>query len=48
MATRIILVLSLLTFGAQAVFAQGLETTASPEDWEEINFEFDSDILSDG
>ncbi|MCB9385087.1 MAG: OmpA family protein [Bryobacterales bacterium] len=28
--------------------AQGLETDAKPDDWEEINFEFDSSILSDG
>ncbi len=29
-------------------FAQGLETTASKDDWEEVNFEFNSAILSDG
>ena len=28
--------------------AQGLTTTASKDDWEEINFEFNSSILSDG
>lgn len=28
--------------------AQGLNTTASKDDWEEINFEFNSHILSDG
>jgi hypothetical protein len=32
------------TFG----FAQGLDTSANKNDWEEINFEFDSAILSDG
>ena len=29
-------------------YAQGLETTAKKDDWEEINFEFDSAVLSDG
>jgi hypothetical protein len=29
-------------------FAQGLETRASKDDWEEINFEFNSAVLSDG
>ncbi len=28
--------------------AQGLDTRASKDDWEEINFEFDSAVLSDG
>ena len=30
------------------VFSQGLNTTASKDDWEEINFEFDSAVLTDG
>ncbi len=30
------------------VLAQGLDTTATKNDWEEVNFEFDSSILSDG
>jgi peptidoglycan-associated lipoprotein len=30
------------------MFAQGINTTAAKDDWEEINFEFDSDILVDG
>lgn len=30
------------------VQAQGLDTRASKDDWEEINFEFDSAVLSDG
>jgi hypothetical protein len=29
-------------------FAQGLDTRASKDDWEEINFEFNSAVLSDG
>ena len=34
--------------GALSLSAQGLDTDARPDDWEEINFEFDSSILSDG
>src|SRR5712664_1668766 len=34
-------------FGAYA-FAQGLDTTASKNDWEEINFEFNYAVLTDG
>jgi hypothetical protein len=30
------------------LYAQGLNTTATKSDWEEINFEFNSSILSDG
>src|SRR5437899_4172121 len=33
---------------ASGLFAQGLQTKASKDDWEEINFEFNSSILSDG
>src|SRR5215471_20586278 len=33
---------------ASGLFAQGLQTKATKEDWEEINFEFNSSILSDG
>src|SRR5579872_1078132 len=29
-------------------WAQGLDTKASKNDWEEINFEFNSSVLSDG
>ncbi len=29
-------------------FGQGLQTTATKDDWEEVNFEFNSPILSDG
>ena len=39
----------LLTTGlALLAFPQGLDTTATKEDWEEINFEQGSSILSDG
>ncbi len=33
---------------ASSLFAQGLQTQASKDDWEEINYEFNSSILSDG
>jgi len=41
--------ISLVVLGvASTLAAQGLVTTASKDDWEEINFEFNSSILSDG
>jgi hypothetical protein len=39
--------LALGLFGS-CLFAQGLQTKATKDDWEEINFEFNSAILSDG
>src|SRR5437764_6392666 len=33
---------------ASTLFAQGLQTSATKDDWEEINYEFNSSILSDG
>ncbi len=33
---------------AASIGAQGINTHASPNDWEEINFEFNSAVLSDG
>src|SRR4051812_41920526 len=33
---------------ASCLFAQGLQTSATKDDWEEINYEFNSSILSDG
>jgi hypothetical protein len=41
----LLLVLSLVAIG---VSAQGLDTRASKDDWEEINFEFNSSVLVDG
>jgi len=38
----------LCLIAASLVFGQGLNTGASKDDWEEINFEFDSAILTDG
>jgi hypothetical protein len=39
-----------MTFVASAssAFGQGLDTRASKDDWEEINFDFNSAVLSDG
>ncbi len=48
MARKLILLLALTCVGATTIFAQGLDTTAKKDDWEEVNFEFDSSILSDG
>src|SRR4029079_17320452 len=41
---------SLLAVGllGGCLYGQGLQTSASKDDWEEINFEFNSSILSDG
>src|SRR5580698_7241241 len=33
---------------SSALFAQGLDTRQTKDQWEEINFEFNSSILSDG
>jgi len=41
-------ILFLFTLLSTSVFAQGLNTTASKDDWEEINFEFNSPVLTDG
>ena len=48
MSKRVPILLGLIAFATTSAFAQGLETSAKSDDWEEINFEFDSDILSDG
>jgi hypothetical protein len=40
--------LVLFSFLSSCLFAQGLNTTASKDDWEEINFEFNSPVLTDG
>ncbi len=39
---------AILCVCAAMLSAQGLTTTATKDDWEEINFEFNSSILSDG
>src|SRR5271163_4411860 len=40
--------LSLMPLMAIGVSAQGLDTKSSPNDWEEINFEYNSSVLVDG
>src|ERR1700684_2170005 len=40
--------LVLLPLIAISVSAQGLDTRASKDDWEEINFEYNSSVLVDG
>lgn len=40
--------LVLFSLFSACLFAQGLNTSASKDDWEEINFEFNSPILTDG
>ena len=47
-ATFLTLPITLFFVGATSVLGQGLDTTAQKDDWEEINFEFDSDVLTDG
>jgi hypothetical protein len=47
--TRITTALVSLLFGLLCIVpAQELVTDASPQDWEEINFEFNSSVLTDG
>jgi hypothetical protein len=48
MAKRLLLIVVCLSLCAGYAYAQGLDTSATKNDWEEINFEFDSAILSDG
>src|SRR5919106_4212722 len=47
LSTLLMLFALTLLFG-NTVLAQGLDTTAAKDDWEEINFEFNSHILTDG
>jgi hypothetical protein len=48
MPQRFAALLSLLPLVAISISAQGINTNASPTDWEEINFEFNSSVLVDG
>src|SRR5579884_3759716 len=48
MLHRLAIAGGLLCFTAACLQAQGLNTSASKNDWEEINFEFNSAVLSDG
>ena len=40
--------LFLFSIVSSSLYSQGLNTTASKDDWEEINFEFNSAVLADG
>src|SRR3984893_1227362 len=48
MYNRFAALLAVLPLVAVGVCAQGLDTTAAKDDWEEINFEFNSSVLVDG
>jgi len=48
MLKRFAALLCVLPLLAMGVFAQGLNTSASKDDWEEINYEFNSSVLVDG
>jgi len=45
---RYAMLLVLFSVFGSCLFAQGLNTAASKDDWEEINYEFNSHILTDG
>ncbi len=48
MLKRALMLACIALFWATSSFPQGLDTPASKESWEEINFEFDSAVLVDG
>lgn len=48
MRERIILLVAFAGLFAASGYGQGLNTNASKNDWEEINFEYNSSVLSDG
>lgn len=48
MYSRIAWLITLLSLFVASCFAQGLDTRQTKDDWEEINFEFNSATLSDG
>ncbi len=48
MFNRFAALLAVLPLLAAGVYAQGLDTKASKNDWEEINYEFNSSVLVDG
>ncbi len=48
MFTKFLRFATLLSALAFVLNAQGLETRATKDDWEEINFEFNSSVLTDG
>jgi outer membrane protein OmpA-like peptidoglycan-associated protein len=48
MFNRFAALMAVLPLVAVGVCAQGLDTKASKDDWEEINYEFNSSVLVDG
>jgi hypothetical protein len=48
MSRRSVALVSALLLTSAGLFAQGLDTQASKDDWEEINFDFNSAVLVDG
>ncbi len=48
MLKRLAALLCVLPLFAISVFAQGLNTSATKDDWEEINYEYNSSVLVDG
>src|SRR5271154_1169431 len=48
MSRKFTLLLALTGIAAVSSYAQGLSTNASKDDWEEVNFEYNSSTLSDG
>ncbi|HVO96581.1 MAG TPA: OmpA family protein [Bryobacteraceae bacterium] len=48
MFNRFATFLAVIPLAAVGMYAQGLDTKASPNDWEEVNFEFNSSVLVDG
>ena len=48
MLRKLVVSLTMASMLAAAAYGQGLNTNASKNDWEEINFEFNSAVLSDG
>src|SRR5580693_1186534 len=48
MFRKFTLLLALTGIAAVSSYAQGLNTNASKDDWEEVNFEYNSSALSDG
>src|SRR5579863_10621296 len=48
MFCKLTLLIALAGIIARCSYAQGVTTNASKDDWEEINFEFNSAVLSDG
>ncbi len=48
MVRRCVALLSTALLVGTGLWAQGLDTQASKDDWEEINFDFNSSVLADG